>query len=117
MPDKPQQIHRTNRVFKSLQKLLSFVRIDSRQRTVQPVSWQGDFDRPIFFFELRDRYVCSWCELHNGQLILVPTAQSRGRARHVRYPADATILGRVTAVTMRIADLGQKVPKGPPPPA
>jgi hypothetical protein len=82
----------------------SFVQIDSRQRTVPPVNWHDEHDRPVFFFELRDRYVCSWCELHGSQLILVPTPQSRGQARHVRYPDDATIVGRVTAVAMRIAE-------------
>ncbi len=65
----------------------SFVQIDSRQRTVPPVNWHDEHDRPIFFFELRDRYVCSWCELHGHQLILVPTPQSRGhRRRHHRRP-------------------------------
>jgi hypothetical protein len=82
----------------------SFVQIDSRQRTVPPVNWHDEHDRPIFFFELRDRYVCSWCELHGSQLILVPTPQSRAQARHIRYPDDATIVGRVTAVAMRIAE-------------
>jgi transcriptional regulator with XRE-family HTH domain len=82
----------------------SFVQIDSRQRTVPPVNWHDEHDRPIFFFELRDRYVCSWCELHGNQLILVPTPQSRGQARHIRYPGDATIVGRVTGVAMRIAE-------------
>jgi transcriptional regulator with XRE-family HTH domain len=92
----------------------SFVQIDSRQRTVPPANWHGDHDRPIFFFELRDRYVCSWCELHGSQLILVPTAQSRGHARHVCYPADATIVGRVTAVAMRIAEARDSSIKGSP---
>jgi hypothetical protein len=82
----------------------SFVQIDSRQRTVPPVNWHDEHDRPVFFFELRDRYVCSWCELHGSQLILVPTPQSRGQVRHIRYPDDATIVGRVTAVAMRIAE-------------
>ncbi len=90
----------------------SFVQIDSRLRTVSPVNWHDDHDRPIFFFELRDRYVCSWCELHGSQLILVPTPQSRGQAKHIRYPADATIVGRVTAVTMRIAEARQSSTKG-----
>ena len=92
----------------------SFVQIDSRQITVPPVNWHSDFDRPIFFFELRDRYVCSWCELHGSQLILVPTAQSRGHTRHVRYPGDATIVGRVTAITMRIAEVRESLTKGSP---
>jgi transcriptional regulator with XRE-family HTH domain len=92
----------------------SFVQIDPRQRTVPPMNWHSDFDRPIFFFELRDRYVCSWCELHGSQLILVPTSQSQGQARHVRYPFDATIVGRVTAVTMRIAGMRESSTKGSP---
>jgi hypothetical protein len=82
----------------------SFVQIDSRQRTVPPVNWHDEHDRPVFFFELRDHYVCSWCALHGSQLILAPTPQSRGQPRHVRYPDDATIVGRVTAVAMRIAE-------------
>jgi len=92
----------------------SFVQIDSRQRTVPTVNWHDEHDRPVFFFELRDRYVCSWCELHGSQLILVPTPQSRGQARHIRYPDDATIVGRVTAVAMRIAEARDSSAKGVP---
>ena len=33
---------------------------------------ENDFDRPTFFFELRDRYVCNCCELHGSDVILVP---------------------------------------------
>src|SRR6202035_4355098 len=29
----------------------SFVQIDSRQRTVPPVNWHDEHDRPVFFFE------------------------------------------------------------------
>jgi hypothetical protein len=82
----------------------SFVEIDSRQKKIKTIgSWQSEFDRPIYFVELRDSYVCSWCELDSGHLMLVPCPQSRGQIRQVRYPADADIVGRVTAVTMRIA--------------
>jgi hypothetical protein len=92
----------------------SFVQIDSRQRTIPPVNWRDDFDRPIFFFELRDRYVCSWCELYGSQLILVPTAHSHGHARRIRYPGDVTIVGRVTGVAMRIAEARENPIKASP---
>jgi transcriptional regulator with XRE-family HTH domain len=82
----------------------SFVRIDPRQKKVPPLNWRTDFDRPVFFVELRERYVCSWCEMHDGRLILIPSQQSQRRAQHVRYPVDATIVGRVTGVTMSIVD-------------
>jgi transcriptional regulator with XRE-family HTH domain len=81
----------------------SFVLIDRRQTKIT-TGWHSDHDRPIYFFELRDRYVCSWCELDGSQLILIPSPESRLAARHVRYPGDADILGRVTGVTMHIAE-------------
>jgi transcriptional regulator with XRE-family HTH domain len=83
----------------------SFVQIDSKQRRITRGHWQNEFDRPIYFVELRDSYVCSWCELQGSQLILIPSAQSKAQAKHVRYPGDAEVVGRVTAVTMRIADV------------
>jgi len=83
----------------------SFVQIDSRQAKITTPYWHSDHDRPIYFFELRDRYVCSWCELDGNRLILIPSPQSRLPARHIRYPGDADILGRVTGVTMCIAEM------------
>ncbi len=83
----------------------SFVQIDSHQNKVLPDGWRDEFERPIYFVELRDIYVCSWCEVSGSQLVLLPSAQSGKQSRHVRYPGDADILGRVTAVTMRIAEM------------
>lgn len=81
----------------------SFVQIDSRQTKIGPGNWQNEFDRPIYFVELRDRYVCSWCALDGNQLFLLPYLQSREPVRQVRYPLDADVVGRVTGVVMRIA--------------
>jgi hypothetical protein len=81
----------------------SFVEIDARQKKIKPGNWQNEFDRPIYFVELRDSYMCSWCEIDAGRLMLIPCPHSRGQIRQVRYPGDADIVGRVTAVTMRIA--------------
>ena len=77
----------------------AFVRIDPRQKKIPSVNWHSD-DRPIFFIELRERYVCTWCEMHDGRLILIPTQQSKRWSQQVRYPAEATIIGRLTGVSM-----------------
>lgn len=82
----------------------SLVQIDPQQNKIKPGNWQNEFDRPIYFIELRDSYACSWCELNGNQLILVPYPHSRGQLRQVRFPLDAEVVGRVTAVTMSIAD-------------
>jgi len=81
----------------------SFVEIDAKQRTVECSNWPNVFDRPIYFVELRDGYACSWCELKDKQLFLVPYPQSRSQVRQLRVPFDAEIIGRVTAISMRIA--------------
>jgi transcriptional regulator with XRE-family HTH domain len=83
----------------------SFVEIDERQNKVKVGNWRTEFDRPIYFIELRNGYACSWCELDGNQLMLVPSPQSRGQVRQLRYPTEADIIGRVTAVTMRIAEV------------
>ena len=61
-------------------------------------------NRPIFLIEFRDRYVCTWCEMHDGRLILVPSHQSKRHTQPVRYPTDTTIVGRVTGISMDIVE-------------
>jgi len=78
----------------------SIVEIDERQKNIRAESWRNEYDRPIYFIELRDRYACGWCELDGSQLILIPSAQSRGQIRHLHYPNEADIIGRITAVVM-----------------
>ena len=55
------------------------------------------------FVDLRDTYMCSWCVVDGNQLVLIPSPQSRRPSKHVRYPGDADVIGRVTVVTMPLA--------------
>jgi transcriptional regulator with XRE-family HTH domain len=83
----------------------SFVQIDSRQKKIVKGVWLSEHNRPVYFTQLRDNcYACSWCELDGQQLLLIPSPQSQLQVRNVRYPQDAQIIGRVTVVTMRIAE-------------
>lgn len=82
----------------------SFVQIDQRLNRVQPFQWRTEYDRPIYFVELRDGYACSWCELHDNQLTLIPHPLSPCRIRQYEYSTEAEVIGRVTAVAMRIVD-------------
>ena len=80
----------------------SFVQIDASVKRILPVKWQTEHDRPIYFVELRDGYVCSWCELQGTQLILVPHPGSGCPIRQFKYADEAEIVGRVTGLAMRI---------------
>jgi transcriptional regulator with XRE-family HTH domain len=82
----------------------SFVQIDQRVKKVRPTISSTEYDRPIYFVELRDGYVCSWCELQGTQLILTPHPLSPCATRLCEFPREASIVGQVTGVAMRIAD-------------
>jgi transcriptional regulator with XRE-family HTH domain len=82
----------------------SFVEINPRQNKIRATPWTGDHDRPIYFVDLRDGYACSWCQLDGRQLSLVAHPISRLQVRTYRYPDEAEIVGRVTAVAMRLVD-------------
>lgn len=84
----------------------TFVQIDPRKKRIPPPKWHSDHERPVFFVELRDKYVCTWCERYGNKLTLIPSPESGRHAYQVRYPGDATIVGRVMVVTMRIAEGG-----------
>lgn len=90
----------------------SFVQIDSRVRRVQPLRWRTEFDRPIYFVELRHGYACSWCDLLDDQLLLLPHPLSPVSARKFKYGTEAEIVGQVTAVAMRLTDASDSAPGG-----
>jgi hypothetical protein len=82
----------------------SLVQIDPTQRKIASAQWRTEFERPIYFIELRDGYLCTWCQLERGQLLAIPHPQSRLAVRHFDYPSQAEVVGRVTGVAMRIVE-------------
>jgi transcriptional regulator with XRE-family HTH domain len=84
----------------------SFVQIDGNQRKIRPGTWRTEFERPIYFIELREGYLCSWCEIKEGHLLSIPYPNSPCEIRRFPFPREAEIVGRVTGVAMRIAEAG-----------
>ena len=96
----------------------SFVQIDNHPNRTGAAEWRTEFDRPIYFIELRDTYACSWCEMRGSQITLVPHPLSGCTIRQFAYPAEAEIIGQVTGVAMRLvpssdqySDAPLKLPK------
>lgn len=69
--------------------------IDTSQDKLRPVAWRNEYERPIFFIELRDAYACGWCELQSNQLLIIPHPSSPASVRRFLYPREAEIVGRV----------------------
>src|SRR5690348_8025248 len=80
----------------------SFVQIDNGPTRVVPGGWRTEFDRPIYFIELRESYICAWAEVKGSQITLIPHPLSGCMIRQFAYPDDAEIIGQVTGVAMRL---------------
>lgn len=81
----------------------SFVEIDPDVKRPRRGTARSEFDRPIYFVDLRTEYACCWCELVEDKLVLLSHPLSPVKTRILAYPKDAEILGQVIGVAMRIA--------------
>jgi len=93
----------------------SFVQIDDRRTKIYNSGWHTEFERPIYFFELRKGYACSWCERQGRQLVLLPHPASGCSSKSLQYPDEVDILGQVVGIAMRIVS-HEGWPRPPEPP-
>src|SRR5580704_14935356 len=66
----------------------TFIMIDETLRKIQNSGWTNEFERPIYFLEHRQGYVCGWCNVTGEQLILQPHHASPCTPQIYSYPAD-----------------------------
>lgn len=80
----------------------SLVMIDGHRRRVLRGGWISEFERPIYFVEMRDSYRCAWCQLDGARLTLIPHPMSSASAESCRFPDEVEIVGQVVGVAMRL---------------
>src|SRR5260370_30602384 len=86
----------------------TFVQIDARSTKVEKGVWENQFERPLYFVEMRDGYTCSWCELEGRELRLIPHPCSPCATRFLPFPDEAEIVGRVTGIAMQVSSPAQE---------
>ena len=82
----------------------AMLRIDTSQKKLTTAVWRNEYERPIFFIELRDAYACGWCELQGNQLLIIPHQSSPAGVRRFTYPREAEIVGRVVGYSTNCVD-------------
>ncbi len=85
----------------------ALVVIDETKRKIEDAGWRNEFERPIYFFEHRGGYACSWCDLTGDHLVLQPHPASMCNPEIFSYPDEIEVLGQVTGVAMRL-DLAKR---------
>lgn len=80
----------------------SLVMIDETRRKPIQAGWTTEWERPIYFLEHRDGFVCGWCSQEEGTLIVLPHPASSAGPQLFAFPSDVDVIGQVVGVAMRL---------------
>ena len=76
----------------------SLVLVDTSVRKIEVNNWSSEYDRPLYFVELRGGYRCGWFHQEKSHLIMQPHTLSRCLPESWRTPEEAEIVGRVVGL-------------------
>jgi transcriptional regulator with XRE-family HTH domain len=80
----------------------SLLMIDPERKRVAQEGWKNEFDRPVYFVELRNGYRCAWCQVEGSRLSLIPHPVSNVPVQSFNLTTEAEVLGQVVGVAMRL---------------
>lgn len=81
----------------------SFLQVDDTKTQILKEGWRSEYERPIYFVETRQEFICSWCNLtETDQLVMQPHPLSPVAPRVFRYPQEAEVIGQVIGIAMRL---------------
>jgi len=80
-----------------------FLVVDRKQKIPRPSLSLPAWQQPIHVLLCRDgTYLCGFCSLQNGSLILRPCAADLPRLLRLRNRVDAEVVGRVIGIVRRL---------------
>jgi transcriptional regulator with XRE-family HTH domain len=96
----------------------SLLMVDPERRRVTSQGWKSEFDRPLYFIEMRDGYRCAWCQVEGSRLMLISHPISNEPVQTFSLASEAEVLGQVVGMAMRLVppdtsspELETKLPK------
>lgn len=80
----------------------SLLLIDENRRKIVSGGWTNELDRPIYFLEHRDGWLCAWCSQGEDHLIAIPHPSTSLPPLVFAYPDDVEVIGQVVGVASRL---------------
>ncbi len=90
----------------------TLVMIDGTRRRILRGGWEHEFERPIYFVELRNGYRCAWCQSDGTRLTMISHPMSPVPAETFSLNSEAEVIGQVAGVAMRLIPAQRPVPGG-----
>ncbi|HMK21425.1 MAG TPA: hypothetical protein VK466_03775 [Terriglobales bacterium] len=82
----------------------TFVQVDESKTHVAEGGWRSEYERPIYFVETREGYICCWCSVQQEDLVLQSHPLSPVPVRVRKHPQEAEVIGQVVGVAMRLGE-------------
>jgi transcriptional regulator with XRE-family HTH domain len=82
----------------------STVLIDTSLRRIEDAEWSSEYDRPMYFVEIRGGYRCGWFQKDKSKLIMQPHTLSRCAPEVWIIPDEAEVVGRVVGVVSYLGE-------------
>jgi len=82
----------------------STVLIDTTLTHIEDAEWSSEYDRPMYFVEIRNGYRCGWFQKEKSRLIMQPHTLSRCAPEAWRTPDDAEVIGQVVGVVTYLSE-------------
>lgn len=82
----------------------STVLIDTSLRRIEDAEWSSEYDRPMYFVEIRSGYRCGWFQKDKSRLIMQPHTLSRCTPEAWRTPEEAEVIGQVVGVVTYLTE-------------
>lgn len=95
----------------------SFVQVDEERSRVEEGKWRSELERPVYFIETREGYLCCWCSIRKGEIVLQSHPLSPVPPRILKHPQEAEVIGQVVGVAMRLGGWNSPAQQSQPPTA
>ena len=86
----------------------SLVVIDENRRKILNRGWTGEFERPIYFLEHREGYLCGWCAVSGQTLVVQPHPSSDNGISVFDFPRDIDVIGQIVGAAMPMDARGRR---------
>ena len=85
----------------------AIVVVDANVRKIAVSGWNTELERPIYFFEHREGFLCGWANLFEGQVLVQPHPRSGIKPALYAFPSEIEVVGRVVGVAMIFEPAGR----------
>jgi len=76
----------------------SIVLVDTSRREIEDGEWGNEYDRPLYFVEIRGGYRCGWFHKEKTRLTMQPHVLSGCTVEAWRMPDEAEVAGKVVGM-------------------